>query len=388
MIKVKAFCFILVFSLCAAGAWAQTQVVPWWYSLARGQNLFRNGDYGQALMSFEDARRNRWAMFDQMERDFIDFLSLPEVRILGDALDWVEIHANTHHHPAVRVALSELFFRVPRESLGNSATMALQAIGGLREYPEAEFWIGEVFRVGGEFGLALAQYRRAYERRDLFQNRHFQIDLLYRMAEVLQLRQEYPEMEQVLLSIVYATDTLWSDAAAAGYAPISVTIGQLQAEASFAVQAMTRMLEESGPNSFLAFFRHVSPQSEEAHRRLGFFYAERGRVAALHHLMFAFLIQNSTILEELIRRQFDFTFTNLTDLAQEINRLPMLAAYAEERQYFQTAFFLADSLFRNGWLQPAMEIWAFLAATDQAGEWQLRAISQLQNPTLEPVILE
>jgi len=381
---VKPIFIFLVFVFCAASAFGQRAVMPWWHSLEQGKFSFRNGDYGRALMLFEDARRDRRAKFEQMERDLINFLSLPEVRRLGDSLDWAESFANQWGHTAAAAAFRELFFRVPKESLGNSVTRAVEAIGRLREYPEAEFWIGEVFRVEGELALALAQYRRAYQRRELFGNPGFVVDLLYQKAEVLRIRQDFIEMESVLLSIIYYTDALWADASAV--ARRTGPSRQMQAEASFAVQAMSRTLENEGPNRFLFMHRYTNPRSEEAHRRLGLFYAASGRPSAMPHLMFAFLIQNSTIIDEMFRRQFDFAFTNLSDLAREINRIPMLVQYTEERQYFKTAYFLADSLFRRGRLGPARELWTFLAEEPRAGEWHSRSIAQLRNPRLEPIV--
>ena len=126
---VKSLIISLVFALCSVSTFGQRSAQLWWHSLEQGKFSFRNGDYGRALLSFEDARRQRRAMYERMERDLIDFLSLPEVRRLGNSLDWVERFANERHHTAAAAALRELFFRVPRESLGNSVTRAFEALG-------------------------------------------------------------------------------------------------------------------------------------------------------------------------------------------------------------------------------------------------------------------
>jgi hypothetical protein len=70
------FLFIFLFSLSvfAPQLAAQPVTQPWWLSLEQGKIKFRNGNYGDALMLFEDARRNRRAMYEQMERDLINFL--------------------------------------------------------------------------------------------------------------------------------------------------------------------------------------------------------------------------------------------------------------------------------------------------------------------------
>ena len=385
---VNHLILFFLLALCAGAGFGQTVVRPWWYSLEQGKVSFRGGDYGSALLSFEDARRQRRAMYERMEQDFINLLSTREVRRIGDALDLVERYIYDRHYAAAAAALEELYYRVPKESLNNSAAAALAAIGKLKDYPEAEFWIGETYRVEGELGLALSQFRKAYAQRDLFENRNFDLDLQYKIAGILRTRQEYNEMERMLFSIINTSDTLWLNAnrAEQHQRDAASSVPYAEASASFASQAMTRTLENEGINRFLAMYRYNNTSVEEAHRLLGFFYAVSGRPSAQQHLMFAFLIQNSIIIEEIIRRQYDFAFTTLSDLAEEINRNPLLSSYAEEIEYYKTAYYLGASLYRNGRPAIARDFWTFLSGQPQAGEWRGRALGQLRNPRLEPVV--
>ena len=202
----------LVCMLSAGAVFAQAPVdQPWWYTLERGKNQFRNGDYGNALLAFEDARRQRSGMYERMERDFINLLSVSEVRRMGDSLDWVERYARERFYASALAALEELYYRFPGERFNNSAAAALAALGRLKQYPEAEYWIGEIYRVEGEPALALAQYQKAYQLRGLFENTGFDTELLYKIADIHKTRQEYNEMERTLLAIV--SDSLWSDSA-------------------------------------------------------------------------------------------------------------------------------------------------------------------------------
>lgn len=390
--------FLIYITISSAGpASAQTpEPQPWWYTLEQGKLKFRNGDYGNALLSFEDARRQRHAMYEQMERDFISLLSVTEVRRLGDSLDWVERYAHDRFYAAAVAALEELYYRVPKESLGNSAAAALTALGDLKQYPEAEYWIGETYRVEGELGLALSQFQKAYEQRGHFENPGFGLDLLYKIAEILKTRREYTEMVRIL-RLILEEDKLWS-AATGGESPSGEEKSPGENSAigggilpgvspSFAVQAMTRTLENNGIDRFLTMYRYVNTRTVEAHRLLGFYYYLSGRHSrAQEHLMFAFLIQNSVIIEEVIRQQYDFTFTSLETLAAEIQRYPLLSSYVENTEYDKTAYYLGSSLFGNGKAAAARGLWSFLGSQSRAGEWQGRSLGQLRNPRLEPAV--
>jgi tetratricopeptide (TPR) repeat protein len=389
--RPRAYPLIVSFVLlCVAGA-ALAQVPadqPWWYTLERGKNQFRSGDYGNALLSFEDARRRRRAMYERMERDFIDFLSVREVRGLGDSLDWVERYARERFYASAAAALEELYYRFPRESLNNSTAAALAALGRLKDYPEAEYWIGETYRAEGELGLALGQFQKAYEQRALVENPEFATELLYIISGIRKTRQEYNEMERTLLLIV-AEDGLWSGSAKAEQTASvpGQPIPYAEASASFALRAMTRTLENFGASRFLEMYRYGNTTVEEAHRLLGFYYAASGRHSrAQEHLMFAFLIQNTVIIEEVTRHEYDFTFTGLEALAAEIGRYPLLASYAQKTEYYKTLYYLGTSLYGNGKTATARTCWDFLGARPEAGEWQNRALGQLRGPRAEPAV--
>jgi len=409
MKKIIIINSLILFILFSRPVFSQTEELPWWLSLELGKQMFRSGIYGSALLSFEDARRNRHAMYEQMEKDFINLLSIREVRRIGDALDWVERFSYERHYTAASAALNELFYRVPKESLNNSALAALAAIGGLKNYPEAEYWIGEVYRAEGELNLALEQYRKAYGMRDLFEDQGFATALLYKITGILMIKQEYSEMTNILLSIINNNDTLWINAelkdgniagASGNGSPnllelqssakrdgsSDTRVPYEQASASFARKAMTNTLEKDGVNRFLELYRYNNGKVEQAHRLLGFYYLVSGRDLAQQHLMFAFLIQNTVIMEEIKRSKFDFTFTSLSVLAEEINKNNLLLSYVNEVEYYKTAYYLGVSLLSGGKSSIARNFWDFLASVPQAGEWHKRAVSQRQNPALEPIL--
>ncbi|MCL2266168.1 MAG: hypothetical protein FWC17_00210 [Treponema sp.] len=382
--KVTVFLLLICF---AAPVFAQLETVPWWLSLEYGKQRFRSGAYGDALLLFEDARRDRRAMYEKMERDLILLLSVNEVRRIGDSLEKVEQYAYERYYTAAFAALEELYYRVSKSSLNNSASAALAAIGKLKDYPEAEYWIGEVYRLEGELTLALSQYRRAYAARSNLEDTHFSVTLQYKIAGILRTRMEYVEMEKILLSIINEHDTLWVNAnlAQENAGSTGGSLPYAQASSSFARTAMTRTLANEGVNRFMELYRYNNRTVEQAHRLLGFYHVNLGHDSAGQHLMFAFLIQNTVILEEIRVRQYNYTFAGLSALMQEINRNPLLLSYIDEVEYFKTAYYLAASLYRSNNLSVARNIWEFLALHPQAGQWQGRAVSQLRNPRTEPV---
>jgi tetratricopeptide (TPR) repeat protein len=375
---VKKYGFLSLFILCGNLIFAQTNpaVRPWWYTLEQGKLSFRDGAYGDALLAFEDARRQRQAEFTRMEQELINVLSIPAVRRLGDSLDRVEAYISERNYPDAAAALGELYYRIPRESLNNSAVQALAALGSLKDYPEAEYWIGETYRAEGELGVALSQFQKAWAQWKLLENPGFEVELLYKIADLHKIRQEYTQMERTLLDIL-------REPAAGGKPRDSLWAG----DSSFVKNALSRTLENEGITRFLTLYRYNNTSVEAAHRLLGFYYYATGRHSqAKEHLMFAFLIQNTVLLEEMIRQQYDFTFTGLEELMAGLRRNSLLTAYIEDLDYYRTAYYLGTSLFAGGNLAAARPFWVFLSGQNRAGEWRGRAETQLRSPYVEGAI--
>lgn len=372
MRKVIPIVFLLLYSL---PLWAQRQAErPYWYSLERGKQLFRNGDYGNALMAFEDARRDRRDMYTRMKDDMITVLSIPEVRRMGDSLEFIEPYIVERYHINAAAALEEVYYRVSKAAINGSANRVLEELDRLKAFPEAEYWIGETFRMEGELGVALEQYKKAHEQRAFLENPAFDTDILYRIVELLKIKQEYGEMEARIKEIL-AQDSLYSGPATA-------------------LSTMTRILTESGINRLLTVYRHTNTVTERAYRLLGLHYyateAPRpqgyaaGRLSpAAEHLMIAFLTQNTILIQELIRRQYDFAFTTLDALITDAGHNPVLVAYMADCEYFKTIYYFAAALYADGQRVLGRRLWTLLSLHPEAGEWSKRSANQLRSPFMD-----
>ena len=243
--KTRFFTVLLCFFTLIPAFSQQRRVDPWWITLEEGKRSFRAGAYGDAFRFFESARESRKNYYAKMERDLITVLSITTVRKLGDDLGLLEGYIEKEFRVDAADALKELYYRVPKEKLRNSSKAALAELGRLKDYPEAEYWLGEVYRVEGEFGIALSQYEKALEKRSLLENPEFGIEILYKIADLRRLRREYPEMVSIYEEILKA-DSLWS-------------------RESFIRSTMLRSLETNGINRFLVLYRHNEPNTEKAH---------------------------------------------------------------------------------------------------------------------------
>ncbi|MDR1466573.1 MAG: hypothetical protein LBI40_03010 [Treponema sp.] len=362
--------FVILAMICLPfSASAQHTERAYWWLLEQGKTFFRNGAYGQALMAFEDAKRDRKAMFEQMEQDLIAVLSTHDVRRLRDSLDDVEKYITENHLERAERALKELYYRTPRASLSGSANNALKAIGALKNYPEAEYWLGEIYRIEGELTIALKQYRKAHEQRSNLENPAFDVDILYKIVDVLKTKREYTEMENMSKEII-TLDTLWQGDSGV-----------------FARNSMLRILETDGIARFLSIYRYDNINVEKIHRISGFFYYTSGRHSnALEHLMFSFLIQNTIIINEVIRNHYGFEFTDMSALLRVAKNNPAIVDYMESVEYYKTIYYLGAAFYAAGKTAVARNFWLVLRDESESNQWSVRSASQLQHPFIEKAV--
>ncbi|MCA1950146.1 MAG: hypothetical protein LDL24_06225 [Treponema sp.] len=349
---------------------AQVSEDPYWLVLEKGKQYFRNSEYGKALNAFEDAKRKRDAVYSKMQKDWIDFLSLNEVRALGDSLSKLELFLKDKPNKRISDIISEIKYQYKDTVIQDSSQKIISLIDQLRIYPEVEFWIGEVYRIEGELKIALKQYERSLSQQLSVENNGFTTVIRYKIAEMHYLLKDYLNYEKVLINIL-SSDTLWS----------ADTRSQ-----SFIRTAMFKTLTEDGINRFLVLYRYDLTDVEPAHRKLGFYYYTTGRYdKAVEHLTYAFLIQNTLLIKEIQRREYGYIFSDYTQLLRNLNRYVDLEPFIVDIDYYKTNYYLAAALFAVGQRSTAFSLWTILSKYEQAEEWQKRSQTQLKKPYIEPI---
>ncbi len=356
---------LIVFLLAASTAFGAEE--QYWMLLEKGKRLFREGLYGDAMIQFEDAIRSRRSLFEGAERSFIDALSMPDVRNLGDDLAAIEAHIEARRLLAAGGALATLYSIVERESLSNSAQRALSRFKDLKAYPEAEYWLGEVYRIEGETAIALAQYQKALDARSQMEIPEEARIVRSRMAMLHAQRREYNAMESQLLAIL-SEDPLWSDQ-----------------RRGFVRDAMIRNLVSDGVDRFLVLYRHENTATYEAQRDLGVYYYQTGRHdRASSHLLFAFLMAATSVIEEVGSESHEYVFTSFSATLKAAYALEPVREHLKTAEFPKVLYYLAASLYANGRRPAATELWRLASTYPDSGEWGRRSARQLAAPFIEP----
>jgi tetratricopeptide (TPR) repeat protein len=295
-------------------------------------------------------------------------------------------------------------------------------------YPEAEYWIGRVFEQEGEYILAEKQYQKALEAERILLIPEEKYEIMYRLGELYKNREDYDNYRQMLNSIIL--DELESNQLA------------LSNE-----NAVINTLKRDGIDRTLLLFRHSFTYSIEAFNQLGVYYYKTGDYkAATSRLVYpllslfslsieylrkmdpSFIYPESievlleqhpdyvfSTLEKVIRRKDDtFSFerdlktTEVTNqneqfaraqvlLSQEedfylsgasyclelFDKDPVLHSLLEEYNIYKSMYYLACSLYAEGYSEAGARIWEIVYNDPNSQMWGRKSFEQLINPQVE-----
>jgi tetratricopeptide (TPR) repeat protein len=258
---------------------------------------------------------------------------------------------------------------VSQHEYGKALQLYKSAIEGAGNFPEAEAALGDVYLAEGETTLAQKQYQKAYDLKKAFYIPDMQYAIMYKLANVLELQQQYKQMEDWLLKIV-ADDKRFQETATQRL--------RTQLERNFFDKGLDRVL-------FLYSFEDSF--AAEAHSRLGVFYYRTGRYSqSVSQLLYASVYRLSRLEKARKERDAEFEFSNLTELLTSVDSSEDLRAYAIGTGIYRDLYYLAGSTFALGFPRHSANLWKAIAGASAAGRFKDLAIRQLKKPFMEPLL--
>jgi tetratricopeptide (TPR) repeat protein len=256
-----------------------------------------------------------------------------------------------------------------RGEMGDALRLFREVLERDATSPEPHYWIGRVFEEEGELDLAEIEYRRALEFRRQLYVLKYELIIRERLARLYKIRGDYSRFEQALLEIVAMNPEFDSSEGAARQT------------------AVMRLLMNQGLEKVVELYRIDSSETFLAHAELGLFYYRTGRYRdSVMHLLYAGMtVISRTIEYQRIYRPF-WEFGNLETLFLSARDDLENAAYLEETHTAALLYYLGAALYAAGDSNGHEELMTLVRDGFGGTPWRSRAISQLADPYIEPVI--
>ena len=256
-----------------------------------------------------------------------------------------------------------------QKEYGKALQLYKDAIQGAGIFPEAEAAIGDVYMAEGEALLAQRQYEKAYNLKKSFYVPDDQYEILYKLANLFEIQQQYKHMEDTLGQIT-ADDKRFQET------PNLKLRTQLE-----------KNYFDKGIDRVLVLYNFENSFSAPAHSKLGWFYYRTGRFTqSISQLLYSVVYRVSQVQRFRKEHDTDYAYFSLGELLASVDANAELKAYASDAGLFRDLYYLAGSTFAAGFPSHAAALWKPLSIIDAAGQYKSLALKQLKKPFVEPLL--
>ena len=336
---MKTKSFITAFILLALGGVmaAQHPVKPKvseqsWRVLAKAQVAFENGDYGQAVSLCEEAKESRAKELKWNNYVMRATLNSPEVKKKGPFIsDLIPVLKAREDFEALEI-VDYWIGKRGADYFDNSLPKLVEYLKRLDEYPECDFLLAKIYRLEGEYGMAMKFLQNARAQSDLLDVPAQKYDILYETADLAKTMGDQKEWEGSLLLIV-ADDGLYKD------------------DASKRAMARSAALKrKDAVDYFFMLHRHSAVNSIKAYFELGDLYQSQKRARDAWNMTANGVVCAFTWTLEILRdRSPEYSFDGLKGFFAECGRYEDVLAWAGKMQVWKGFFDMAQRANENGW---------------------------------------
>lgn len=289
-----------------------------WKTLQKAQSAFDRADYSKSMSLLTDCLSQR-----KKEVEYIDFvlsnsLKPYQVRRVGDAIDDV-LKVLNERQEYETVSIINKWVELKGKDFFNDSIKELRDYLLTRiDYPEAYFLIAKIYKIEGEFDMALNYLEKARKNASLLEIPAQSIEIFYEIADIAEYKGDTVEQEKALLMIA-ANDGRFKDAGLKN-----------------AILRTSKSEKEDNSSRFFSLYRIDAIATLKAYLKLSEIFAQRKNyedayITNAYAVLIAFTHINS-ILEE---REPDYSYENLSQFFKEIERYPDVLRWCNENSLWK-----------------------------------------------------
>ena len=359
--KTKTFIAALIFIVLGGILSAQHPVKPKvseqsWRVLARAQVAFERSDYGEAIALCEEARKSRGKELKWNSYVMQNTLSSPEVKKRGPFIsDLIPVLKDRQDSEALEIINSWLD-RKGADYFDNSLPKLYDYLKRLNEYPECDFLQAKIYRLEGEYDMAMQYLKNAREQSDLLDVPAQKREILYEIADLAKVIGDQKEREGSLLLIVAADGLYKNDASK---------------------RAMVRTVQLKRKDILDYFFmlhRYSAVNSIKAYFELGKIYKEQKRLRDSWAMTANGVVCAFTWMNEILRdRNPEFSFKTLEGFFDECGLYEDVLDWTSKNGIWKGFYDMAAAAVENGWINFGTSLYQTMASSCPDAYWAAAA---------------
>lgn len=332
-----------------------------WRILENAQVAFDNGKYGEAINLANKARENRKKEIDWELYVLDTALSPLAVRKAGELFPNVlEVLKERDENEAINL-INKYLNLYSSERFDDSVYKLIAWLKSKKVYPEADFLIGRVYQLEGEYKVAYDFYERARTEREYLDIPNNVYDILYALSDLAKETGKKEEYEQALL-VILDNDKNFKN--------------------SGLHNAFIKIIETNKPENvdkFFLLFRAPCSDSVRAMFEIGNLYADRNEEKRALICSSLISIESITHVYEFLREHdSSFEYTTLSDFLQEAGKYDEIIVWGQKNHVWESIYLMAERIEKRGQTKFAEQLYKIIAESMPDSYYKAKALYHIQ----------
>lgn len=328
--------------------------------LEKARNAFESGDYGNALKLADSSKIARKKQVEWEIFTLQNSLKPVEVRHAGDSIsDILPVLEKRQDYEALGI-INRYEKKYPSK-IENSSKKLLEYIRNKKEFPEADYLIGEIYRIEGEYDIAEKCLLTAWTNAANLDIPDEQYDILYSMAAISLVKKDMRSYESNLLNVV-AQDSNYTDE------------NKLNS-----MMMLIRKGEAGGVEKFFKMYRSDCYKAINAYSALSEYYEDAGdKDKALKTGTLCVLTGFTKMYNIVKQRNPDFEYTDLSSFIQQVSTYTDINEWGIKNNVWRSFNFFADMTYNEGDIQFSKELYTVISESSPEKYWKDEATIALK----------
>lgn len=317
-----------------------------WLLFEQGKAAYEKREFGEALTLFEKAREIHKTQMTKQYDYLISALKSYEVKAAGDRIsDVYRVLEKRQDYGACKI-LDSIFLNNPPSYFDRSMSALLAWFAKRFIYPECDYMIGKVYELEGELTQARSFYQTAWEAREFLYIPDMRFEIIYSLANISGLLQQYDDKEKYLL-LILTEDEVY---------------GTTNVESATLRSMMHTIKHAQTVEKFFSLYRHRNDTALRAYIELTALYLNAKEYdRAFRTALLGSSIAVTYLSETLKRIDFTYSYSDFSDLLRRVGTDADVLRLTETKQIWDVLLQFAHLLYRQGYAAQATDLYRKIA---------------------------
>ncbi|MBQ1628380.1 MAG: hypothetical protein II098_04375 [Treponema sp.] len=321
---------------------------------------FNSNEFNDSLHYAELAKQNRKNKISSQSILLENSFKPAEVKYAGDSISTsLKILEERQDYDAIQII--NWYQKIKGSDFFNdSKKNLLDYIKSLAAFPEADFLIGKIYKVEGEYDIAVKYFNVALENAKNLDIPDEKYDILYELANLYSIQGKTEQYEKYLL-LILAQDTVFQD--------------------RVLIDAMKKTISNESKNcleKFFQLYRIKNANTLKAYFEIADYYRKNNSPKALEASMIGVLTAFSKIDSVFQKRNPEYTYKDLKGFFEELKNYPDIIEWGMTNKVWQGFFNLAIDAHGSHYMSFTLQMLDLLRSSAPEQYWREKAYVKLE----------